>query len=231
MSFFADAIAHSALLGIALGLLLEINPILSAVIVSILISLGISYLKERSLLSLDAIIGVFFSGAVALGILTIGLLKGYRSDLFGYLFGDILAVSDTDLISVGFLAVLSVTILVVFRRQFTAISFNYDLAKISGLKVRFYEYLLMVLIALIVSLGMKIIGIILISSLVVIPAAAAKNIAGSLRSFFALSALIGVASTASGLLLSYLLDAASGPSIVLTSVFFFFLSFVYRRNK
>lgn len=226
MSFFSDAISHSALVGIALGLLLHINPFLAAVAFSLLMAVSMGWVTERSQLSSDTVIGVFFSASVALGILIIGALHGYRADLFAYLFGDILAVDLTDVwMAVG----LTIVVLIVMfwkGKNWIRLSLNQDMAKVDGLRVRVYEYVFLLTMALTVAVALKVIGIILVSALIIIPAAAAKSLAHNFRGLMAWSIAIGVSSAVVGLFLSFQFDSSSGPTIVLVATAFFLLSFI-----
>jgi ABC-type Mn2+/Zn2+ transport system permease subunit len=230
MTFFSEAISHSSLTGIALGLLLGINPLLGAVGFSLLIALGIASLAKRRTVSLDTLIGVFFSTALALGVILIGKLQGYRVDLFGYLFGDILGVSRTDIYLILVLTVITTVLLFLFFRVWAKIAFHGDLASVEGIHVALHDRLFLCLLALVIALGIKLVGAVLIGPLVIIPAATAKNLSWNLRSVFVLSSVIGVGATLLGLLLSFYTSTASGPTIVLVSATAFGLSFLARSE-
>ena len=227
ISFFGDAVGHFAFTGIALGFLVGINPILAAVVFSILIALGIGYLDERSTLASDTTIGVFFAGAVAFGIFLIGLLTGYRADLFQYLFGDILAITTSDILTAAVLlgAVLLITAFI--WRPLIAATFNRDLARVYDIPVRRAEYLFLVLLATVASLSIKTVGILLVTALLIVPAAAAKNVSKSFRQLLTLTVAISLVSVVGGLLGSYYWNTASGPTIVLTSLFFFVVTLIW----
>lgn len=226
MSFFSDAISHSALVGIALGILLHINPFLAAVGFVVLIAVSMGFVTERSKLSPDTVIGVFFSSSVALGVLIISLLKGYRADLFAYLFGDILAVSQTD---VWLSLVLTVVVLGIMFWQGKAwirLSLNPEMAQVDGLPVRVFDYVFLIVMALTVAVALKVIGIILVSALVIIPAAAAKGFAHNFRGLMIWAMLISIISSVLGLFLSFQFNTSSGPTIVLVATGFFLCSFI-----
>jgi zinc transport system permease protein len=182
MSFFSDAISHSAFAGIAIGAVLGIDLSISSVAVAIVIALFIAFLSERTSLSHDTVIGIAFSGAIASGMLIMGMLKEYRADLFAYLFGDILAITREDLLIILAVGVLSIAVLLLFLKAFLQITFNSDLARVEGINVRLFEYLLFLIIAVVITVSLKIIGIILVTSLLIVPAASAKNLAS--RIFF-----------------------------------------------
>ncbi len=231
MSFFSSAISHSAFAGIALGTLLGIDFSLSSVILAIFIALFIAYLSEKTTLSHDTVIGIAFSAIIAAGMLIMGMIKGYRADLFAFLFGDILAVSTSDLMIIFITGILTISIILSLFKPFLQIAFNRDLARVEGINVRFFEYLLFVIIALVVTVSLKIVGIILVTSLLIIPAAAAKNLASNIRHLFSLSCIFGIISGVTGLIGSAYIDTASGPTIVLVSIFIFFLTMLKQRNK
>jgi zinc transport system permease protein len=231
MAFFGDAVGHFAFTGIALGFLFSIDPILSAVIFSVLLALGIGTIEGEKKLASDTIIGVFFSGSAALGILIIGMLKGYRSDLFQYLFGDILSVSDFDILISLILGVTIILLTVIFWKKLMQITFSRDLALINALPVKLLDYLLLVLLALATSLSIKIIGIILVTALLIIPAAAAQNLSYSFREMVLFSLLFGISSVILGIIFSYYLNTAAGSTIVLTSILIFILSIIFKRYK
>ncbi len=231
MSFFSNAISHSALAGIALGALLGVDFSFSSIVLAIFIAFFIAYLSEKTTLSPDTVIGIAFSAVIAAGMLIIGMLKGYRTDLFAFLFGDILAVSRTELLLIFIIAALTITIILSFFKPFLQITFNRDLARVEGINVRFFEYLLFLIIALVVTVSLKIVGIILVTSLLIVPAAAAKNLASSMRGLFSLSCIFGVISGIVGLMGSVYLNTASGPTIVLVSIGIFFLTILKPANK
>lgn len=228
MSFFSDAIAHASLTGIALGLLLGINPLFGAVAFSIMIALVIASLAKRRTLSLDALIGVFFSTALALGVVIIGALKGYRVDLFGYLFGDILGVSTSDIVLILILTLVTTFLLAMFFRIWTKIAFHADLARVEGVDVELHDKLFLAILALAIAMGIRLVGAILIGPLIIIPAATAKNVGWNMRSLFILSIVFGVSASIAGLVLSYYTNTASGPTVVLVSAALFGLSFLAR---
>lgn len=229
MSFFGDAIAHFSFTGIALGFLFHLNPIVTAVVFSVILAVGIGFIQNRTLISTDTTIGVFFSGAAALGIFIIGLLHGYRSDLFQYLFGDILAINNTDIWLAGAITSLTLLTFILFWKDFFKITFNKELARTNGVKVAWFEYFFMVLLAAATAISIKIIGIILVTALLIIPAATAKNIAKNFKEMIVFTIIFGILSILSGLISSYLLNTASGPTIVLISLLFFIVSSLLRR--
>lgn len=230
MAFFCDAIAHAALTGIALGLLLQIHPLAVLVVFSLLVAAAIVFTFEKTALSKDTIIGVYFSGALAFGVLVLNAMEGYPVDLFAFLFGDILAVEPLDILIVTTLGVVVVAVVLGRLRPLVLLTFNPDLARAEGLPVRAYHYCFVGLLALVVTAGLKIVGIILVSALIVIPAAAARNLARTFSTMLALSALLGLASSLTGVVASFHLDTPTGPTIVMVCVAIFAASCLWPRR-
>ena len=227
MSFFGDAVGHFAFTGIALGFLLGINPILAAIVFSILIAIGVGYLEKRTSLSLDTTIGIFFSGAAALGIFLIGLLRGYRADLFQYLFGDILAITAYDIILAAILSLTTLVVMIFAWRPLLQITFNRDLAKVNGVEVGRWEYVFLILLAIVTAISLKTVGILLVTALLIVPAAAAKQAAKNIKQLLIMTMIISVLSVVFGLFGSYYWNTASGPTIILVSLLFFVLSLIW----
>lgn len=226
MAFLGDAIAHSAFTGIALGILLGVEPILGAIGFAALVALGMGLLQARSRLPSDTIIGVFFSGVAALGILLIGLMEGYRSSLFGYLFGDILTIAWSNLAGVALTLVGAGAVMLVLRKPLLQIALNRDMAMVQGVRVHALECVLMVLLAVTVAVSIKLVGIVLVTALLIVPAAAARNVSRSIRQMFLFALVAGVFACVTGLYGSYVLNTASGPTIVLVCIMLFIVSLI-----
>jgi zinc transport system permease protein len=231
MSFFSDAIAHSALAGIALGLLFGMAPVPAAVIFCVIVAAGITFLTYRTELTSDTVIGVFFSGSIALGVLLIGLQQGYQADLLTYLFGDVLAVSRLDVYLALGLSLFVTTIVFSRSTLLVKIAFNRDLAQVEGASVVVWDYIFMALLALTIAVSLKIVGIILVSALIIVPAATARNVARDFRTLMVLSIVVGLVSAVGGLIGSFYLDTASGPTIVMLSILLFILSLLARAGR
>lgn len=233
MAFIGAGISHSAFGGVALGFLLGFNPIVVAIPFSLATALVIGWISRRGKISEDTAIGILFASTMALGVLFIGLGRGYNVDLFGYLFGSILAVSNFDLWLILGMSFLIIGIILIFFKELLFISFDEELARVSGLPVTGLYYLLLSLIAITIILSIKIVGIILVSALLVIPAAAAYQITKRFRTMMLVSVILGIVSGVSGLFLSYYLDLASGATIVLvaTVIFFICLAFSWKRRR
>lgn len=228
MSFFSDAFGHVALTGIAFGLLLQVNPYLSALLFTLIIAIGISFVRSQSNLPLDTILGVLFSSSVALGVILVQLTPGYQSDLISFLFGDILAVSQFDIYLTTIVSLLALLIILFSGKHFIAITFDADLAQAEGIKVNTYELIFMLLLAGIIALAIKLVGVILVTALLIIPAATAHNLTRSLASMFVCSIIVSLLSIITGLVLSATINTPSGPTVVLTGSVFFVLSLLLR---
>jgi zinc transport system permease protein len=227
-SFIGVGISHSAFGGVALGYLLGLDPTLMAVFFSAVVALLIGFIKRRGRLHEDTAIGIFFSLTMALGILFIGLSGRYNVDLFGYLFGNILAITRGDLTIIAIIApVIFVLILSVFK-ELMFLSFDEEVARVSGVAVAPVYYFFLLAMAVTIVIAIKLIGIILVSAMMVLPAATARQMVERYRSLTGWSIALAVVATMAGLMLSYHLDLASGATIVLVAGTLFFVSFIYR---
>jgi ABC-type Mn2+/Zn2+ transport system permease subunit len=236
LSFIGAGIAHASFGGVALGFLLGVNPVLSAVAFCLATAWGIGLVARKGEVKEDTAIGIFFASTMALGILFIGLMHGYNVDLFGYLFGSILAVTPQDLwITLG-LGAAVLFVVGLFFKELLFVAFDPEMAAVTGVPAGKIYFLLISVIALTVVLSIKVIGIVLVSALIVTPAAAAYQLTEDFRRMMLLAVLIGVASTVGGLLLSYPLNTASGATIVLLATLIFMISALLsprrrRRNR
>ncbi|SHI19523.1 metal ABC transporter permease [Desulfosporosinus lacus] len=234
MAFFSDSLGHSALTGIAIGVIVgnifpfvEIKPIYSMLVFSVLITIAILVVKEANTASTDTIIGVFSSTAVALGLVILTRNGGFNK-YSGYLIGDFLNISPSDLLTLGIVFVLVISLWVVIFNKLLLASMNPSLARSRGIKVKRYEYLFAIIMAVIVTISIQWVGILIISSLLIIPAASSRNIARNMRQYHIYSVLIALISGLSGLILSYFWGTATGATIVLITSGFFALTFVMK---
>ena len=223
MAYFGDSVAHSALLGVVLGIVLGIEPSAGIIIMCIALALLLHLLQQQRRLATDTLLGILAHGALALGLVGISFLEGVRVDLMSYLFGDILAVTGRDLLWIwgGGGAVLVATALI--WRPLLAITVHEELARAEGVRVGLVRLVFTLLIALAVAIAMKIIGLILIVALLIIPAATARRLARSPEQMALLASLIGAAAVAGGLHASLAWDTPSGPSIVVAALALFTL--------
>ena len=224
LSLMGDAISHAVLPGVALSYILGINFFIGAIVFGLLASVIITYIKGNSIVKSDTAIGITFSSFLALGVILIGVANS-STDLFHILFGNILAVQDLDLwITLG-VAALVLALIAIFFRPLLITSFDPLLAQAMGMPVKFYHYLLMVLLTLVSVTAMQSVGTILIVAMLITPAATAYLYANSLKSMIFLSSGLGALSSVLGLFIGYTFNIAAGSSIVLTSAILFAFSF------
>lgn len=229
-SMIGHGLAHVTFAGIAIGLLLDIIPLAAATGVAVITALGIMTLKERAGLYGDTAIAIFSSVGFAIGILIVSLSQGFNIDLFGYLFGEILAIDTFEVsFSIG-LALIVVIIVILNYHKFMYMTFDRESAKASGIPVKKLDILLSVLTAITVVLGMKIVGLLLVAALLVIPAAAGLQLASNFKRAILLSSLVALISVVFGLVLSFTLDLPASGTIVCLS-FVFFLSFFFLSRE
>ncbi|NCW74663.1 MAG: hypothetical protein EBW06_08805 [Gammaproteobacteria bacterium] len=224
MAYFGDTLSHGALLGIALGLLFELHLELSVFLVCSLIAVTLFLLQRRASISSDALLGILAHASLAIGLVVLSLMTWIRVDLMGLLFGDILAVSHHDLtVIAGTLVITSVLLSLTWRSLFAA-TVSRELAEAEGLNPQRAEIIFMLLIASVIAVAIKIVGVLLITSLLIIPAATARRISLSPGQMMLVSSIIGVFAVVLGLTGSLNLDTPSGPSIVVASVGLFLIS-------
>jgi zinc transport system permease protein len=223
--FISGGIAHASFGGIGLGYFLGINPILGAMFFAIASALGMGLVTKRMRLPEDTAIGILWAMGMALGIIFISLTPGYAPDLFSYLFGNILTVPAFDLMLMLILDVIIITLVLLFYKEFLLLSFDEEFSTIAGVPTERLYLLLLCMIALTVVVLIRVVGIILVIALLTIPAALARQFTHSLKKMMLLSILAGAVFTFSGLWLSYLLDLASGATIILVGGIVLSISF------
>ncbi len=222
MAFFSDTIAHAALAGVALGFLLGFaEPTIPMVLFSLVVALAMFWLRENTELLTDTIMALLLSGSVALGVIILSVLKGFRAQLHAYLFGDIQAVSDGEVILAGLLAVGVICSLFAQINALSLLSAQEDLAHVCGVPVRRLNYFFVGILTLTVSASIRLLGVMLVTALIVIPAAAARNVSRNLRQQILFSLVVGVISGVGGVVLSYRFDLPAGPTVVITAIALF----------
>ena len=233
ISFVGVGISHSALGGIAIGLALGAGITLVTTLFCAAVALLIGFISRRGGLREDAAIGIVFSGTMALGIIVITLSGGYLSSLFSFLFGNLLAVSRNDIYVIAVYCAAVVAFIGVFFKPLLHASFDEEMARAAGTPVAFLHYALLVLIALAIVASIKLVGIVLVSAMLVLPAATGQQVARTYRSVVAVSLASAVISLLAGLALSYRFDLPSGATIVLCACAIFFACFAAspRRRK
>lgn len=224
MAYFGDTLAHSALLGVALGIFLNINPYLAILILTLLLAVAMVWLESNTQYSVDTILGIIAHSCLSLGVVTVGLLENVRVDLMGYLFGDLLAVNMQDVLYISGGIALVLTALLRFWKPFISITVSAELAQVEGINVRRMHFLLMILTALTIALSMKFVGALIITSLLIIPAASARRFARTPENMAVIAVFISMIAVSLGLALSALYNTAAGPSVVIAASLLFTLS-------
>jgi len=228
MALLGDGLAHISFGGIAAGMFFKVYPLLAALIFSVLAALGIQKLKQMKVYS-DSAIAIFFSFGLALGVVLVSLSHGFNTDLMSYLFGSILAVSETDILLIFCVGLSTLAALALFYKELFYITFDEESARASGVPVERLNTMLLVLTAVAVVLSMQVVGILLVSSFIVIPASIALPLCRSFRQTILASVLISVASVIAGLFLAYYFDLAAGGAIVLVLVAAFAAMLIYKK--
>ena len=229
-SLFGDAISHVAFGGIAIGLFINLYPIWTAFIVSIFGALGITKLRESTKIPPDSAIAVLLTSGLAVGVVLIGLAGGFTLDLYSFLFGSILLVSPQDTLTILVLSAAVLSIISVIYRKLLYVTFDEQQAKVSGIQVTNLNYLFIVLASITVITSIRLVGVLLISSLVVIPNITAIIFGKGFKKTLLISFLIAVYSVLGGIIISYYLNLAPGGTIVLMSIATFFATLIAKHS-
>ena len=224
MAYFGDTLAHSALLGITLGFLFDIQLNLAIVLCAVFVALILASLQKQHIIPSDTLLGLMAHTTLAAGLVTLSLVDNVRIDINSYLFGDLLAVDRQDLITMAIGATVVLAVLSKMWRGLLAASVSEELAQVEGYPVARLRLLFMVMLAVVIAGAMKLVGVLLITALLIIPAAAARPFSKSPAQMAGLATVISMLAVAMGLGFSYQFDTPAGPSIVLTSALFFVLS-------
>lgn len=229
LGFLGSGLAHAAFGGVALGILLETEPIWVAVPFTVLVAIGITWVKDKTKLGGDTTIGIFFSVSMALGIIFIFLKRQYSSDAFNYLFGSILSVTLLD-IAVPIILIIITLFLFPFWKRWAYSSFDRELAQADRIPVQFDDYLLSILIAVTIVVSIKVVGIVLIAAFLVIPPAASRLMNKSFSKMTVVSIIIGVSTALIGLWISYYMNVPSGATIILLQAAVFFAVMILKKK-
>jgi manganese/iron transport system permease protein len=227
--FVGDALAHAAFPGVVIAYLLKTNIYLGALIFALATAIGIGVVSRRGRVRHDTAIGILFAGAFALGVLLMSTIQSYTVDLFSFLFGDILAISEMDLLVVGILGAVVLLIIALCYKELLLLSFDPTVAEAMGYPVQALNHLLFGLVALTIVISIQAVGIILVVALLVTPSATASLVTRRFLAMMIVGVLFACAAVVTGLYLSYYLNVASGAAIVLVSTCLFFLSLGVRH--
>ncbi len=231
LSFIGVGISHSAFGGVAIGVLSGLDPFLLAAVVCTLVAWAIGWISRRGRLHEDAAIGILFSSVMAFGVALISLSRDYQVDLFGYLFGNILAVAPRDLWLLSGVAVVVLVVVGALFKSLLFVAFDEEVARASGVPVDMLQYVLLTCLAIAVVAAMRVVGIILVEALLVIPAAIGVQLARGYRGMLAVSVAAATLSAVSGLWMSYVLNIAAGAAIILVAAALFFIALALGRGS
>ncbi len=231
LSFLGNGLAHAAFGGVALGMLLHAEPLIIAVPFTVIVALLVVWLKEKTRIESDTSIGILFSASVALGIIFLSLKTDYAADAFTYLFGSILSVFPSDIIAISLLAATTMIFHFTHWHRWAYATFDRELAKSDKLNVAADDYVLFVLLAVTIVIAIKIVGIILISAFLVIPAAISKVTARTFSGMTIVSVAAGTSTAVCGLIVSYYIDMPSGAVIILLQTLVFAIAALLGRKR
>jgi len=230
-SLIADTLAHVSLAGIAIGLLLRMNPVLAALGTAVVASLGIERLRTSKRVYGESALALFLSGSLALAVVVLSLAHGFNANLFNYLFGSIVTVTVRDVRIISILAVIVTLVLATFYRQLVYVTFDEEAAKVSGVPIRLVNTILIALAALTVALAIPIVGVLLIAALIVIPVVTALQFKKSFMRTIAYAEVVSLFSVVSGIFLSFYFSLSTGGAIVLIMLAVFACAFVVKSRK
>ena len=229
-SMISETLAHSALVGVAVGLVAGFNPLWIAVVVAILSAWLIEYLRSSFALYSDSILAILLSGSLAIAIIIVSLGGAFNNSLFSYLFGSILSVSDNDVITILIFGGVALALLLIFSKELYFISYDEEVAKTSGVQVKFLNFLLVTVVAIIIALSIRIVGTLLIGALMVIPTVAALQYRVGFLQTSLISLFFAIVSVISGMTLSFYFSLPSGATIVLCVLVIFILSLMINKK-
>ena len=231
LAFIGEGLAHGSLAGLAIGYILHWDLYLAANLYTIGLAILIGMLHEKAKVTLDTAIGILFSTSMALGIALISSMKFYTTDLTGYLFGSVLAITPFDLKIIIVAAILLIIVILLFYQEYVFYSFDPEMAEVAGLPRTWLHYSMLIMIAVTVVVAAQTVGIILVTALLIIPPASAQQWTHSLRRLIILAIFFSLTSAIIGLYISYYFNIASGASIAMLSAVFFFLSFLFAPRR
>lgn len=229
MSYFGDTLAHASLLGVAIGFLLDINVYYAVILVTLLLALGLVWLERRPYLAIDTLLGIMAHSALSLGLVVVSLMNNIRVDLMAYLFGDLLSVTTQDLWLIGPGVLVVIAIMCWQWRSLLSMTISQELAHVDGVNLQRTRLILMLVTALTIGLAMKFVGALIITSLLIIPAATARRFARTPEQMAGLAVVLGMLAVTGGLIFSALYNTPAGPSVVLSASFLFMLSLIRKQ--
>jgi zinc transport system permease protein len=229
-SFFGDTVAHGSLTGVALGLFLHINPLITAIGFALLLAFMLPALEKKSKLPVDNLLGFLLPFSIGIAVILLSLLPGYQPELMSYLFGSVLSISWADIAIICVIGGSVLSLLLLKKDTLLFLSFDEDYARLRGIRTDFYSLLLHIFIALTIVMSLKLVGIVLINALLIIPAMIARMYVKSVKDMFWITPMISVTCTVFGLLLSAALNVPSGPTIAVFTGSIFLVSMVLKKS-
>lgn len=229
-SLIADTLSHVSLAGVAIGLLLNINPIVTAIIAAVSSSIVIEKLRLSKRIFGESALAIFLSGSLALAIVLVSLAHGFNVDLFNYLFGSIVTVKQADVYIIGLLGLSVVASITAFYKELVYVTFDEETAKVSGLPTNFINILLIVLASFTVALAIPIVGVLLISALIVIPVVTALQFKRGFKQTIFIAELVSIFSVLAGIFASFYLNLSSGGTIVLIMIAIFIFALLFKQK-
>ncbi|WP_061038764.1 zinc ABC transporter permease subunit ZnuB [Vibrio coralliirubri] len=230
MAYFGDTLAHASLMGLALGFLFNINLYFALLICCLMLAVLLVTLQKQKLVATDTLLGILAHSALSLGLVAVSFLDNVRVDLMSYLFGDLLAVSPTDLVFIYAGAAVIGLVLAIFWRPLLSTTVNEDLAAVDGINIDLMRLILLLLVGIVIAVGMKFVGALIMTSLLIIPAATARKFANTPEQMAFLASVIGSIAVFGGLSLSWFYDTPAGPSVVISAAAMFMLSQMVRSR-
>ncbi|CAH6812935.1 Zn(2(+)) ABC transporter membrane subunit [Vibrio chagasii] len=224
MAYFGDTLAHASLMGLALGFLFNINLYFALLICCLMLAVLLVTLQKQKLVATDTLLGILAHSALSLGLVAVSFLDNVRVDLMSYLFGDLLAVSPTDLMFIYAGAAVIGLVLTIFWRPLLSTTVNEDLAAVDGINIDLMRLILMLLVGIVIAVGMKFVGALIMTSLLIIPAATARKFSSTPEQMALFASIIGSVAVCGGLSLSWFYDTPAGPSVVISAAAMFMLS-------
>lgn len=229
LSLISDTLAHVALLGVAIGLVTGLEPLLTTIFVTILSSLIIERLRSINKLPSESILAMFLPGGLAFAIILMSFNSGTIFNLSSYLFGSMTTITTNEVIQIGILSIFVIVFVKIMYRKLVYTAFDPDGAKLNGINTKLVNYLLMTLTAVTVSVTMKVIGVLLVGALMIIPVVTAMKIAKSFKQILAISVLVALFAMIVGLVVSFIFDIPTGPAIVCVSVILFLTTLLVKK--
>ncbi len=229
-SLIADTLSHVSLAGVAIGLLLQTNPLITALFAAVASSVAIERLRISRKVYGESALAIFLSGSLALAVILISLAHGFNADLFSYLFGSIITVRQSDIYIIGAVGVVVIITLLAFYKELVAVSFDEEIASVSGIHTHLVNIILIIATALTVALSIPIVGVLLIAALIVIPVVTALQYKASFKQTIIISEAISLFSVIVGIFTSYYLDLPAGGAIVLLALVIFLLTLALKKG-